>query len=113
MAKYRLNVTFNTKDLDLIYETGEKVVLVKHTEGNADSQVAWVTFNPLMDNTIDWENDFAVYASTTDIQNGEQINMMSDIMANSQILYHFDNGYFKNPEQSAILGENTCAIINE
>lgn len=112
MASYRLNITFKEKDMDLIYETGEKVVLVKHTEGNADSQVAWVTFDPLMYNTIDWQNNFAVYASTSDLQNGAKISMMSDKMASPKILYNFDNGYFKNPAPTETLGVNTYAISN-
>ena len=112
MANYRLNITFRDKDLDLIYQTGEKVVLIKHTEGSADSQVAWVTFNPLLYNTIDWQNNFAVYASTTDLQNGAKINMMSDKMASSKVLYNFENGYFKNPSPSETLSANTYAICN-
>lgn len=112
MASYRLNISFNESDLDLIYSTGEKVVIVKHTEGNADSQVAWVTFSPLMYNTIDWTNDFAVYASTTDLQNGATINMMSNKMASTQILYNFKNGYFKDPTPDENIGANTYAIMN-
>ena len=112
MADYRLNITFKESDLDLIYETNEKVVLVKHTEGNADSQVAWVTFDPLMYNTVDWTNDFAVYASTSDIQNGARINMMSDKMASPKVLYNFYNGYFQNPAIADTMKSNTYAISN-
>lgn len=112
MASYRLNITFKEKDMDLIYETGEKVVLVKHTEGNADSQVAWVTFDPLMYNTIDWQNDFAVYASTSDLQNGAKISMMSDKMASPKIMYNFNSGHFRDPAPADTLGANTYAICN-
>ena len=46
MSDYRLNIDFSKgEDLDVIYKAGEKVILVNHTEGNADSQIAWVTFH--------------------------------------------------------------------
>ena len=113
MSKYRLNIDFSKgEDLDLVYKAMEKVVLVKHTEGSTDSQVAWVTFSPLMRNTVDWETDFAVYASTSEVQNGAQINMMSDMAASTMVMYNFEDGYFKNPEPSDIIGANTYAICN-
>ena len=79
MSNYRLYIDFNKGgDLDLVYRAMEKVILVKHTEGNADSQVAWVTFSPLMRNTVDWETDYAVYASTSEVQNDAQNNTRHD-----------------------------------
>ena len=113
MSKYRLNIDFSKgEDLDLIYKAMEKVILVKHTEGNTDSQVAWVTFSPLMRNTIDWETDYAVYASTSEVQNGAQINMLSDMMASPTVMYNFEDGYFKKPESSGVIGPNTYAVNN-
>ena len=113
MAKYRLNIVFGKgTDLDLIYKAEEKVILVKHTEGSADSQVAWVTFSPLMYNTIDWETDYAVYASTSEIQNGAQISMMSDMDASPMVMYNFNDGYFKKAGPCSTIGANTYAINN-
>ena len=113
MSYYRLNIDFNKEeDLDLIYKTMEKVILVKHTEGNADSQVTWVTFSPLMRNTVEWETDYAVYASTSEVQNGAQLNMMSDMNASPMVMYNFSDGHFNKPEPSAMIGVNTYAINN-
>ena len=113
MSNYRLNIDFSKgEDLDVIYKAGEKVILVKHTEGNADSQIAWVTFSPMKHNTVSWETDYAVYASTSEIQNGAQINMMSDTKATPKVMYNFEDGYFKNPVSSSMIGDNTYAINN-
>ena len=74
-----LHIDFNKGgDLDRIYTDTEKVILVKNAEGSADSQVAWVTFSPLMRNTVDWETDYAVYASTSEDQNDAQNNTRHD-----------------------------------
>lgn len=112
MANYKLNIKFRESDLDLIHQAGERVILVKHTEGNADSQVAWVSFDPLMYNTIEWSNEFAVYASTSELQNSAKVNMMSDKMADPKIVYSFESGHFKNPVVSDTMGANTYAIVN-
>lgn len=113
MSKYRLNVNFSENDLRTIYKANEKVVIVKHTAGNADSQVAWVSFKPFMENTIDWSNEFAVYASTTDVENGATINKLSDKDAATKIQYQFCDGIFQSATPQASLGDNTYALSNQ
>ncbi len=113
MAKYRLNVSFNENDLRTIYNANERVVIVKHTAGNADSQVAWVTFRPFMENTIDWSEDFAIYASSTNIENGATINKLSDKDAATKIQYQFLDGIFQNATPQASLGDNTYSLSNQ
>jgi len=56
--------------LQILYRAKEKIVIVRHTAESTDTQVAWVTFEPFMNNTIEWETQFALYASNTEIQNG-------------------------------------------
>ncbi|MGN0432465.1 MAG: hypothetical protein ACI4EQ_08945 [Lachnospiraceae bacterium] len=113
MPKYRLNIKFTDKDLQTIYKANEKVVLVKHTAGNGDSQVAWVCFSPFMNNTIDWENQFAVYASNTEIQQGAEISKLSDLAATTKVVYEFEQAIFQKPALAAGLGDNTYAVKNK
>jgi len=113
MPNYRLNVKFNENDLRTIYKANEKVVIAKHTAGNADSQVAWISFKPFMENTIDWSDEFAVYASTTDIENGASINKLSDKDAEARLLYQFKEGIFQDATPQAALGDNTYSLSNQ
>ncbi|MDR2888245.1 MAG: hypothetical protein LBV33_00165 [Lachnospiraceae bacterium] len=112
MAKYRLNIEFTEKDLSTIYNADEKVIVVKHTTAGENNQVAWVSFKPFIHNTIDWENDFAVYASTTEIQGGATISKLSDKYAGTKIVYELSKGYFANAIPTDELAENTYAVKN-
>ena len=113
MSKYRLNIKINGQDLKTIYKANEQIVIVKHTAGNADSQVAWVSFKPFMNNTVDWENNFAVYASNTEVQHGAVINKLSDLAATTKVMYNFEQGVFQKPEIVPSLGKNTYAVKND
>ncbi|MDR2888246.1 MAG: hypothetical protein LBV33_00170 [Lachnospiraceae bacterium] len=113
MSSYRLNIKFNEKDLKTIYMANEKVVVIKHTAGAESSQVVWVSFRPFMFNTIDWENNFAVYSSSSEIQGGAVINKLSDKEAATKIRYDFEDGYFRNAVPANDLGNNTYAIRNQ
>lgn len=113
MPKYRLNINFNETDLRTIYKANEKVIVVKHTAGDSDSQVAWVSFAPFMENTIDWETEFAIYASTTQVEDGAVINKLSDKSAATKIQYKFLSGIFQDASPVPTLGDNTYALSNQ
>lgn len=98
MSKYRLNINLNEDDLKFIEKAHQEVVLVKHTAGDSDSSVAWVSFKPWQQNTIDWKNNFAIYSSNAEVQNKATINKLSDKRATSGVQYDFTNGTFKTPK---------------
>lgn len=112
MPKYKLNIKINDQDLKTIYKAEEKIVLIKHTAGDNDTPVAWVCFSPFMNNTIEWENQFAIYASNTDVQHGARISKLSDLAATTKVMYGFEQGVFQRPELAASIGENSYAIKN-
>lgn len=112
MPNYKLNIKINDQDLKTIYKANEKIVLIKHTAGNSDTQVAWVCFSPFMNNTISWETSFALYASNTEIQHGAVINKLSDLAATTKVMYSFEQGVFQNPELATSIGQNTYAVKN-
>lgn len=113
MPQYRLNIEFNEKDLQTIYGANEKVIIVKHTAGDVGEKVAWVSFQPFMHNTIDWETSFAIYVSNTAVQGGATINKLSDKQAATKILYKFKEGVFKDAVPLPDLSSNTYALSNE
>lgn len=110
MPKYKLNIKISEKDLQILYRASEKIVIVKHTAEGTDTQVSWVTFGPFMNNTVEWETQFALYASNTEIQNGASINKLSDIAASTQTLYQFEEGIFQKPVSVSTISPNTYAL---
>lgn len=112
MPNYKLNIKLSEEDLKTIYKAEEKIVLVKHTAGNNDSQVAWVTFSPFMNNTVEWENQFAVYSSNTEVQQGAKISKLSDLAATTKVMYSFEQAIFQKPEMVSTVGDNTYAVKN-
>lgn len=110
MPKYKLNIKISEKDLQVLYRANEKIVIVKHTAEDSDTQVAWVTFGPFMNNTVEWETQFALYASNTELQSGASINKLSDIAASTQTIYQFKEGIFQSPISESTIGSNTYAL---
>lgn len=98
MSSYRLNIHFGEEDLKIIAKAHQKVILVKHTAGDTDTSVSWVSFKPWQLNTIDWDNTFAVYASNSELQSGAVINKLSDKSATSGVQYDFADGVFGSPK---------------
>ncbi|MBP3474949.1 MAG: hypothetical protein J6K48_01300 [Lachnospiraceae bacterium] len=113
MSNYELNIDFKESDLSMIYAAGEKVVVVKHTAGDQDKQVAWLTFKPFAHNTIQWQENYAVYASDTELQGGAAINKLSDKEAATKVVYGFDKGYFGTATPCNDLEENSYGIKND
>ena len=113
MPNYRMNIHFKEGDLKVIAKAHQKVVLVKHTAGDADSSVAWVSFKPWQQNTVDWENSFAIYSSNTEVQSRATINKLSDKMATSGVQYDFSDGTFGTPKMADVsVRENTYYVKN-
>lgn len=76
MPTFRLNTAFTQQDLERIYSSGSNVVVAKPT-GNANPNVAWVVYRPLITNTMTWEESYGIYASNADVINGASLTQMS------------------------------------
>lgn len=112
MNKYRLNGHFE-EDLKVIAKAHQEVTLVKHTAGDSDSSVAWVSFKPWQQNAIEWENTFAIYASNSEVQSKATINKLSDKIATSGVQYDFANGGFIAPKMDDLPAQaNTYYVKN-
>jgi hypothetical protein len=83
MATYQLTLNIDDEDLQRIRAAGERIVLAGSVNG--ESNVAWVVFDPFSSNTVEWQDDFAVYASTTVIQTGVQIMLATQSGMPAQI----------------------------
>jgi hypothetical protein len=111
MSQYRLNVHFTGDDLDTIYACKQRVIIVKHTL-EQQSKVAWVSFKPFAINTIDWENQFSIYASSSEIQGGAKITKLSTCEGQCQLNTIFDRGYFSSTKPDDSISPNSYKITN-
>lgn len=110
---YSLNILFDDETLLDIYDAQQRVTLIKQTYSTTsnNTSVAWVTFSPFEFNTINWQENYSVYASTTQVQNGATIAKASYTNAVDGYVYDFGSGIFaKNPDLSTDV--DSYQIIN-
>lgn len=78
MPDYSLQLKIGKTDLDNIRTAQLNIVLAKPV-GSSSPNVAWQVFDPFMDNTVTWTEQFGLYASNTRLVNGARITKMSTI----------------------------------
>ena len=94
MPVYQLNIQIDEQGLNTLIQAGQLVTIVKSAGGG--TPVVWVTFNPMMMNTVTWTEQYSVYASTTQIQDGAQIITQSTQPAVGGNTYTLSGGQFDN-----------------
>jgi hypothetical protein len=92
MPSYSLVIQISNAGLKTIQDASQQVALVKATASALP--VVWVAFDPESDNTITWEENYFVYASTTHIDAGATIATMSTEPAQGGNTYMFQGGDF-------------------
>ncbi|MBD7912204.1 MULTISPECIES: hypothetical protein [Clostridium] len=112
MSKYSLKAYIDTETVSSIYESGQKIVIVKKNDG-PEANIAWVTFNPFEINNVTWESEYGLYASNTQMQSGAIINTASYKIASVKNIYPFSNGVFGSPVVDSSLNDNEYGIINK
>jgi hypothetical protein len=78
MPSYELQVGFSNNDLSTIYTVGANVIIAKPTSDGTPN-VAWQVFRPMSANTVSWEENYGIYASTSEVQNGAQLSQLSSV----------------------------------
>ena len=112
MAAYNLTIQLSNEDVHTINAAQQKIVIVKQVGGSSGSPVAWVTFSPFENNLVSWEQEYGVYASTTQVQAGATIQKTSAVNpATSGVIYPFETGSFGDPTGNA--GTNNYGVENE
>lgn len=112
MSKYELTIQFTTDDVHEINAVQQKVIIVKEVGGTSGSPVAWVSFSPFEKNVVQWEEEYGIYASTTEVQDSATIIKTSAVNpATSGVFYPFETGAFGTPTGDA--GKNNYGIENK
>lgn len=96
MTTYTLNLNFNQSDLEAI--SGEKVVIAR-AFSDSESNVAWVCFQPLLDNQVSWDDNYGVYFAVAQSSGSLQKNGSLPVGIISGASYRLDpNGIFSGPD---------------
>jgi hypothetical protein len=92
MPTYNLNLNINQSDLQNLMASGSNIVVGKQI---GSQNVAWIAFRPLSANSVTWVEEYNVYASSTQLQNGATIMQMSNTPASLGTIYALgDSGMF-------------------
>jgi hypothetical protein len=107
MANYTLNILFEPKDIEAVYKSNLKVVLVQN-----DNKIAWLSFIPFQENYVTWSDDYYVYASHNKLAAGSKIHISADSNATLNNLYAFSEGAFEC-DSSNPPTDGSFAIVNK
>ncbi|PKR54099.1 hypothetical protein [Thalassospira marina] len=114
---FTLTLNIDPKDLDVINGAQQKVALAKPV-GNSAANVIWVAFDPFESNTIQWSEEYWIYASTASTGvNGEKITKLSEVQpgpAMTGSVYTFgQTATFGEPVKNPAIGSGTFAAQND
>ncbi len=112
MSSYRLNIHFTEEALKVIYAAHQKLALTKAVAGNMGKSVIWVATLPFERNAIEWKENYMLYSSREEVQNGANIKKLSDTTAIDNVVYDFSSAIFQNAKPSECVGVNEYAVHN-
>jgi hypothetical protein len=93
MPTYTLELSISQTDLETIEGAGENIIVAKPVNSpDGTPNVAWLSIKPLEGNQIVWTEEYAMYASTSQIQSGASIFQTSTTPypAEDGVCYQFD-----------------------
>lgn len=76
MPNYTLSLSIDSEDLRIIRGAHERIILAR-PEPSGLVSVAWLSIDPFKVNTIEWTEDFSLYASNTEVNDHARINQIS------------------------------------
>lgn len=114
---FSLTLNVEPNDLDVINGAQQKIALAKPV-GNSSVDVIWLAFDPFESNTIQWSEEYWIYASTASVgKNGEKITKLSEVQPGPAMdgsVYSFsNNATFGDPVKSDKVASGTFAAKND
>jgi hypothetical protein len=77
------------KDLNIIKGAGQRLTLAKPV-GSGDPNVVWLSIDPFPSTTVEWEEQYWIYASTSEVSQGITISKLSEVDPGPAL----DGGYY-------------------
>lgn len=76
MPSYTLTLQIDREDLRILKAAQQRIILAKPVN-DVSPNVSWLSIDPFEGNEISWTEDYSLYGSNTQIQNGATIHKMS------------------------------------
>jgi hypothetical protein len=76
MANYQLILNIDPEVIPILRDSGQKIVIARSVSGT--TELAWVAFNPLPSNKVQWNDQYALYASSTMLRSGAEIVVLAE-----------------------------------
>ncbi|WP_152985833.1 hypothetical protein [Aeromonas veronii] len=111
---YELDIAFTNDQLNTLWLTNTNVVIAKPSSDGGTPNVSWQVFRPMQANSVIWEEQYGVYASTSGISNGAKLVQLSStgIPAETQSLYKLQaSGAISNPTSGGVQG--AFSLLNQ
>ncbi|MBU3961463.1 MAG: hypothetical protein KJ670_14965 [Alphaproteobacteria bacterium] len=89
MPSYSLTLNIDPTDLNVIKAAGQRLTLAKPV-GSGDPNVVWLSIDPFQSTTVEWTEDYWIYASTTEVTQGNNISKLSEVTPGPAL----DAGYY-------------------
>lgn len=98
---YQLDIQISADAVRAINQAGQKVTLVKSAQQKA-RQIAWVTFDPMQNNTVSWTEEYGLYATTTQLEEGAVIRQTANTTTPIQLnwVYTFAENVFDGGQRN-------------
>lgn len=113
MATFNLNLDIDSQSLQLIRAAQLRIMLAKPVGGGSPN-VIWQSFDPFASNSVTWDEEFGLYASDTQLQNGATIRKMTAQEPAAEASYYtFTSGAtFEGPYVDPRVGAGQYAAQN-
>lgn len=103
MTSFSVNVQFDPTGVQQFQASGMSVAIAQEAVGG--QPVVWVAFQPLVSNTISWEEQYAIYVSAGLLVSGSILQVLAQTSATAGNTYAFNNGGFQaQPGPSGAFG---------
>jgi hypothetical protein len=74
MASYTLNINIDPQDVATIYDTTQRITLVKQSASDRQAlTVAWLALEAANHTTVEWKEAYALYTCTEEVEEGAKI----------------------------------------
>lgn len=117
MLTYSIELIIDPQDLCVIKAAQEQIVLAKPVSDTYIPNVAWQSFDPIVDNVVTWSEEYGIYASNTNLVHGARILKTSSMPYPAQpgAYYSFaTDATFYGPLQEAGASDaNQFGVSNE
>lgn len=73
MQTYSIELIIDPQDLSAIKAAQEQIILARPVSDTYIPNVAWQSFDPIVDNVVTWSEEYGIYASNTNLFHGARI----------------------------------------